>query len=362
MTRKETIIQNLQDGCVIPAIPLALTEERSFDMQRQRVLLRYYLEAGADGIAAAVHTTQFEIRKPEYSLLKPILQVTSEEIDYYQKETGKTILKIAGVCGRTEQAVEEASLARSLGFDAVLLSPGGLDDLSEKALIERTENVADLIPVIGFCLQPAVGGRIFSYSYWQAVCEIDNVIAIKSAPFNRYLTLDLVKAAALSKRSRDIALYTGNDDNILFDLLTPFRFHLNGVCYEKRFAGGLLGQWSVWTHTAAALFSEIKQALHKEEIPVRLLTLAAQVTHANAAIFDQAGQFAGCIPGIHEILRRQGLLKGIWCLNPAETLSEGQSERITEICDNYAFLTDDAFVTENLARWEQIAAQHQRIV
>lgn len=350
MDRHTKAMQVLAAGTVIPATPLALDENRKFDERQQRLLIRYYLEAGAGGIATAVHSTQFEIRKPEINLFETVLRVVSEEVEGFEAETGKTIVKIAGVCGRTEQAVAEAQMAKSLGYDAVLLSPGGLGDLTEQQLLDRTREVAAHMPVIGFYLQPAVGGRVFSYSYWAQFCEIPNVVAIKSAPFNRYLTQDVVRACALSSRADEITLYTGNDDNILVDLMTEYRFTVDGRTVTKRFEGGLLGHWCVWTHRVTELFAQIKD----RKITPELLTLAAEITDANGVIFDAANGFAGCIPGIHEILRRQGLLKGTWCLNPQEVLSDGQAAEIDRIYHMYPHLNDDGFVKEFLARHECI--------
>ena len=346
MNRHEQALQILHTGTVIPATPLALTEDRTFDEAQQRILTRYYLAAGAGGIATAVHSTQFEIRLPQYNLFERVLTTVSQSIAEYEEATGRVIVRVAGVCGPVEQAVREARIARDLGYDAVLLSPGGLNALTEAEMLARTEAVAKEMPVIGFYLQPAVGGRQFSFDYWAKLCEIPNVVAIKSAPFNRYLTLDVARAAALSSRADEITLYTGNDDNIVLDLLTEYRFEKDGKTYTKRFEGGLLGHWSIWTRRVVEMFEDIKR--DPTPTPERL-TLAAQITDANAAVFDTAHSFAGCIPGIHEILRRQGLLKGNWCLNPNEVLSEGQSEELDRILEAYPHLTDDDFVREYLA-------------
>lgn len=347
---KREALDILHRGTVIPATPLALDENRQFDEARQRLLTRYYLEAGAGGIATAVHSTQFEIRDPEVNLFETVLKTVASEIAAYEAETGKTVVRIAGVCGKIEQAVAEARLAREIGYDAVLLSPGGLGDCDEAYLVERTKAVAAEMPVIGFYLQPSVGGRVFSYTYWEQICEIPNVVAIKCAPFNRYLTQDVVRACAFSSHSDEIALYTGNDDNIVVDLLTEYAFTKDGKTITKRFAGGLLGHWCVWTHAVAELFPR----LQNQKATPELLTLAAEITDANGVIFDAAHNFAGCIPGIHEILHRQGLLKGIWCLNPKEVLSEGQAEEIDRICRMYPHLTDDYFVKEFLKRHESL--------
>lgn len=342
-------LEILKKGTVIPATPLALDENRKFDEAQQRLLTRYYLEAGAGGVATAVHTTQFEIRDKEHNLFETILKTVVEEIEKYENETGKTIVRICGVCGKEEQAVSEAELAKKYGYDAVLLSPGGLKDLTEEEMLDRTRAVAKIMPVIGFYLQPSVGGRVFSYSYWEQLCEINNVVAIKSAPFNRYLTLDVVRACALSSRADEITLYTGNDDNIVCDLLCEYSFTKNGKTVKKRFMGGLLGHWCVWTKKVVDMFPSLQGAKATPE----LLTLAAEITDANAVVFDTAHNFAGCIPGVHEILRRQGLLKGIWCLNPEEVLSEGQAEEINRIYEMYPHLNDDEFVKEFLERYNK---------
>lgn len=348
MDRRTKALEILKAGTVIPATPLALTAERKFDEASQRRLTRYYLEAGAGGIATAVHSTQFEIRDPKINLFETVIRTVSSVIGDFEAETGKTVVKVCGVCGVTEQAVSEAKLAKACGYDAVLLSPGGLRDYDEDYMIERTKAVAEVMPVIGFYLQPSVGGRVFTYSYWERVCEIEGVVAIKCAPFNRYLTHDVVRAATLSSRADDIALYTGNDDNIVVDLLTEYRFTKDGKCVTGRFSGGLLGHWSVWTKRVVEMFGSLQGA----EPTAELLTLAAEITDANAAIFDAAHNFAGCIPGIHEILRRQGLLEGIWCLNPHEVLSEGQAEEIERVCKAYPHLCDDEFAAEFLANFK----------
>ena len=351
MTRHEIALKKLHEGTVIPANPLALDENRKFDEKRQRALVRYYLDAGVGGLAVAVHTTQFEIRDPKHDLLETVLKVAVDEARKFEEKTGKTIVMVAGACGPKEQAVREAELAKSLGYDAVLLSPGGLGALSEDEMVERTEAVAAVMPVIGFYLQPSVGGRVFTYSYWERICAIPGVVAIKAAPFNRYCTLDVVRAAALSKRSDEIALYTGNDDNIVIDLISNYRFEVDGKVYEKRFIGGLLGHWSVWTKTAVELFEKCKALHGSDTIPADILKLANEVTDTNAVFFDTANGFKGCIAGLHEVLRRQGLMKGIWCLNPDETMSEGQSEEIDRVYRMYPHLSDDDFVKANLDKW-----------
>lgn len=355
MNRHEIALKKLHEGTVIPATPLVLTEDRKLDEKGQRLLMNYYLHCGVGGIATAVHTTQFEIRRPEIALFEPVLRMVSSEIDKFEKENNTVIVKVAGVCGPIDQAVAEAELAKKYGYDAVLLSPGGLNHLSEDAMIERTQAVAAVIPVIGFYLQTAVGGRVFSYNYWERVCATPNVVAIKCASFNRYTTLDVVRAAALSDRSEEITLYTGNDDNIVIDLLTKYKFDKNGVTVEKAFQGGLLGHWSVWTHNVVDMFRMLRAAKEQEQIPAELLSLAAAVTDANSAFFDTAHAFSGCIAGLHEVLRRQGLMQNILCLNPAETLSPGQTEEIDRVYRAYPSLNDDAFIKENLESWKQKA-------
>ena len=279
-----------------------------------------------------------------YNLLEKVLVCAADEIDKFEAETGKTIVKVAGVCEETPQALVEAKLAKKLGYDAVLLSPGGLAHFSEQQLLERTRAVAGVIPVIGFYLQTAVGGRPLSFEYWKELAEIEGVTAIKCASFNRYQTLDLVRAVAMSSRADDVALYTGNDDNIVLDLLTNYKFTVDDKIYEKRFVGGLLGHWSVWANTVVKLFDRIKS----DECPIskEMMVLANEVTDCNAAFFDAKNNFAGCIAGLHEVLRRQGLMKNIYCLNPNETLSEGQLEEINRVYKMYPHLNDDNFVKE----------------
>ena len=351
MNRHERALLKFSEGTFIPAHPLALTADRKLDEKRQRMLTRYYLDAGVGGLAVAVHTTQFEIRDPEIMLFEPVLKLAVEEIDAYEKKTGKVIVRIAGVCGPCEQAVEEARIALNLGYDAVLLSPGGLNHLPEEELLKRCEAVASIIPVVGFYLQTSVGGRVFTFDYWQKFCEIENVIGIKSAPFNRYQTLDVVRALACSKRADEIALYTGNDDNIVLDLLTKYKFTIDGVTYEKGFVGGLLGHWSVWANTAVKMFEMLREASKEEYMKADLLTLAMEVTDCNAAFFDTANGFKGCIAGLHQVLKRQGLMEGIWCLNEEETLSPGQLEEIERVYRLYPHLNDDEFIKNNIENW-----------
>lgn len=344
-------MQLLTRGAFLPAMPLVLDEDRRFDEAGQRRLIRYYLESGVDGIAVAVHTTQFAIRDPKINLFERVLTVAISEIKDYRARTGREILAVAGACGEAPQAVAEAKLAKGLGYDAVLLSPGGLGHLSEEALIERTRLVAEVLDVIGFYLQVAVGGRVFTYDYWQQVCAIPGVKAIKCAAFNRYLTVDVARAIAFA--DHDIALYTGNDDSIVTDLLTEYAFQDGDTRRTVRTVGGLLGHWSAWTHTAVEMFRAIKAIKPGEPIPAKWMTLAAQVTDVNSAFFDTRNSFAGCIAGMHEVLRRQGLMKGIWCLDSNETLSPGQAEEIDRVYRLYPDLNDDAFVADFLKRDQQ---------
>lgn len=327
----------LYAGTVIPAHPLALTAERRLDEARQRRLTRYYMAAGAGGVAVGVHTTQFEIRKPEVNLYETVLRLAAEEIG--KAALQRPFIKVAGICGPTEQALAEARLAVSYGYDLGLVSLGGLKDYTEDQLIKHIAAVAAVIPVFGFYLQPSVGGRILSYRFWEQMVAIPNVKAIKTAPFNRYQTLDVVRAVCNSPRRDEIALYTGNDDNIVPDLITTYRFAVNGGTVEKKFAGGLLGHWSVWTHKVAELFAGIKNGTSDN-----LLQKGIAVTDMNAALFDPVNAFRGSIAGIHEVLRRQGLIEGIWCLDENETLSPGQLEEIDRVTAAYPELTDDAFV------------------
>jgi len=342
----------LRRGMVIPAIPLALDESRRFDARRQRALVRYYIDSGAGGIAVGVHTTQFEIRDPRHDLFEPVLSAVSRAVDEWADRVGKPILKVGGVCGQSPQAVREAAFLAAAGYHAGLLSLAGHGDDSNDDLLEHVRKVADIIPVIGFYLQSSVGGRILSYDFWRALAGIDNVIAIKMAPFNRYRTFDVVRAIAESGRAHEIALYTGNDDNIVVDLLTEYAIRTPGGVRRLRIAGGLLGHWSVWTSRAVELLDKVHALCAAgASIPQSMLTLAQETTDANAAVFDAAHDFSGCIPGIHEVLRRQGLLEGTWCLNPGEKLSPGQAEEIDRVCRDYPHLTDDEFVKENLGTW-----------
>jgi len=341
--------ESLLQGQVIPAHPLALTSARRFDERRQRALTRYYHAAGVGGIAVGVHTTQFSIREPQHGLLAPALQLAAETVAACDTKTGRQTVRIAGLCGRTSQALSEASLARGSGYHAGLLSLAAWPEESDDALLLHCKTVASELPLFGFYLQTAVGGRRLSRSFWSRFAEIPNVVGIKVAPFNRYQTLEVIRGVVAAGRAEEIALYTGNDDQILLDLLTEFVIPPGPT--RVRFAGGLLGQWACWTRRAVEMWEECRRVRTSPELPTSWLTLAAQLTDANAALFDADHGFAGCLPGIHEVLRRQGILAGRWCLNPAEELSPGQAEEIDRVCQAYPQLNDDAFVREHLDDW-----------
>ncbi len=345
------VLEALREGLVIPAHPLALTSQRKLDERRQRALTRYYHAAGAGGVAVGVHTTQFEIRDPRHALFEPVLRLARETVAACDDATGRATVCVAGLCGRTEQALAEARLARDQGYHAGLLSLAALREADDDALIRHCRAVAQEIPLFGFYLQPAVGGRVLSVNFWRRFAEIPNVVAIKIAPFNRYQTLDVIRAVAEVGRADDIALYTGNDDHILLDLLSEYALETASGTVRLRFAGGLLGHWAFWTRRAVELLQQCKAARASGNVPRSLLTHAEQVTDANAAVFDAAHGFAACIPGIHEVLRRQGLLENNFCLNPAEQISPTQPEEITRVGLAYPHLNDDEFVSRNLATW-----------
>jgi dihydrodipicolinate synthase/N-acetylneuraminate lyase len=342
------VAQILQKGAVIPAHPLALTSERKLDERRQAALTRYYCAAGAGGIAVGVHTTQFAIRDPEVGLHEPVLRLAAAVAEEYEQNSGRRLIKVAGVCGRTPQALREACFAREAGYDLGLLSLAALPSASDQELLEHCRAVAREIPLFGFYLQPSVGGRLLSYQFWRQFCEIPGVAAIKVAPFNRYQTLDVVRGVIESGRAAEIALYTGNDDNIIPDLLAEFR--LAGG--SAGFRGGLLGQWAVWTKRAVEMLDAIRACRSRGgEGAAEILAGSAALTDANAALFDVANCFKGCIAGLHEILRRQGLLVGRWCLDPDEDLSPGQLEEIDRVCAAYPQLADDDFVRSHVDEW-----------
>ena len=371
MATIEQVRARLGEGLVIPACPLALNARRKLDERRQRALFRYYLAAGAGGLAVGVHTTQFAIREPAVELFRPVLEIAASELRSHRHNkpakseirnpkseieqslltSAATRIGIGGICGPTAQAVAEATLIRELRFDAGLLSLGALKTASEDELFAHCRTIAEIIPLVGFYLQPSVGGRVLAYSFWRRFVEIENVVAIKIAPFNRYQTLDVIRAVVEASRD-DIALYTGNDDNIVMDLLTPFRFQVGGKLVERRIVGGLLGHWAVWTQKAVELHAECRRVSQSgEAVPAELLRRSVEVTDCNAAFFDAANDYAGCIPGLHEVLRRQGLLEGIWCLDPNETLSPGQREEIDRVCHAYPQLADDEFMAQHRDEW-----------
>ena len=345
----------LLGGTVIPAHPLALTPARKLDERRQRALTRYYIDAGAGGLAVGVHTTQFAIRHPSVGLYQPVLELAAETIGEREPRLRRPIIRIAGLVGRTRQAVREARIAADLGYDLGLLSLGALPRAPDTALLAHAQAVSEIIPLMGFYLQPAVGGRALSYGFWRRFVEIENVFAIKVAPFNRYDTWDVIRAVADS--GRRIALYTGNDDNIVLDLLTTYPVLRPGARRPTRIrmVGGLLGHWAFWTAKAVRLLKRVHHVLARHRtgrnIPRGLLGLATHITDANGAIFDAVNGFPGCIPGIHEVLRRQGLLRGRWCLDPNEQLSPGQEREIDRVCRCYPHLADDQFVRERLDEW-----------
>jgi dihydrodipicolinate synthase/N-acetylneuraminate lyase len=336
----------LRRGTVIPAHPLALDAKHAFDPRRQRALTRYYLDAGAGGLAVGVHATQFAIR--ERGLYEPVLQLAAETAAAWTK---RPLVMIAGLAGKTAQAKREAEIALAHGYHAGMLSLGAMKGASVDELVEHCEAVARVLPLVGFYLQTAVGGIPLPAEFWRRFAGIDNVIAIKVAPFNRYRTLDVARGVALARAEDRVTLYTGNDDHIVLDLLAPLAVRRGGEDVTMRIRGGLLGHWSVWTKSAVALLERVHAAIAAGRIDAELLALDARVTDANSAFFDVAHDFAGCIPGCHEVLRRQGLLEGTWCLDPDEKLSPGQSEEIDRVCREHADLADDDFVRANLARW-----------
>ncbi len=346
------IMKRFKRGTVIPAMPLALNAQRKLDERRQRALIRYYLDAGSGGIAVGVHSTQFEIRDPEIGLYEPILKLCSAEIDGWTEKKSYNVIKIAGVSGKTEQALQEAAMAGQNGYHACLISLSAFKDESIGEMVTHCREIAEVMPVIGFYLQPSVGGRILPYEFWYAFAKIDNVIGIKIAPFNRYQTIDVVRAVAEAGGDSNITLYTGNDDTIVSDLLTRFRIRRSGSDVTIRMKGGLLGHWGFWTKRAVELLEQIHAIVENERaIPLSLLATAAEITDVNGAVFDPAHTFAGCIPGIHEMLRRQGLLEGRWCLNENETLSPGQMEEIERVHRSYPHLNDYEFVRQHIHEW-----------
>lgn len=339
---------HLLAGQVIPAHPLALAPDRTLDERRQRALTRYYVAAGAGGIAVGVHTTQFEIR--QHGLLRPVLELAMETAEAALARDRRPFARIAGVVGPTPAAVGEAEIAAAIGYDAALVSLGGLGGLSDAALVAHCRAVAEVLPIVGFYLQPAVGGRPLGAAFWRELAEVPGLVAVKIAPFDRYATLDVVRAIAAAGRD-DVALYTGNDDSIVHDLLTPFPVETGGGATTRRIVGGLLGQWAVWTRRAVELLDAVKAMGGAPTMDAAWLRRAAALTDANGAIFDAANGFAGCIPGIHEVLRRQGLLRGTWTLNARERLSPGQAAELDRVARAHPELDDDAFVAEHRDEW-----------
>ena len=347
---RTSVRQHLVEGQVIPAHPLALTPERKLDERHQRALTRYYVASGAGGMAVGVHTTQFEIRDPYHDLYRPVLELAAETVTEALAARPRPFVRVAGLAGDTTQAVHEAEVAVSLGYDVGLLSLGAWREQPERALIAHCTAVSEVIPLFGFYLQPAVGGRVLSHAFWRELAQIANLWAVKIAPFNRYQTLDVVRAIAEEGRD-DVALYTGNDDNIVADLLTPFPVAVGGRMVERRIVGGLLGQWAVWTRRAVELLEQIRAVREETRLPADLLRIGAALTDANGALFDVRNDFAGCIPGIHEVLRRQGLMRGTWCLDPRLRLSPGQEDEVDRVLRSHPGLGDDAFVAENVDGW-----------
>jgi hypothetical protein len=333
-------------GVAIPAHPLALDAERRFDRRRQRALTRYYVDSGVGGLAVGVHTTQFAIR--EIGLYEPVLAAAMEDSKAW---ADRPLVMVAGICGKTEQAVTEAQAAVRLGYHAGLLSLSALKGASTDEIIAHCRRVAEEIPLVGFYLQPAVGGMSLDAAFWEQFAAIENVIAIKVAPFNRYRTLDVVRGVVAARAEERVTLYTGNDDHIVLDLVTPFTAMRDGMPVTVRFKGGLLGHWSVWTRNAVRMLDQLQKAVEAGPLAPEILALDARVTDCNSAFFDIAHEFHGCIAGCHEILRRQGLLEGIWCIDPHEGLSPGQLEEIDRVSRDHADLSDDSFVAENLHRW-----------
>lgn len=338
-----TALEVFRQGCVIPAHPLALTAARTLDERRQRALSRYYLAAGAGGLAVGVHTTQFAIH--DNGMLRPVLEISAD----VAREQDRPVVLVAGVQGPTRQAVREAELAASLGFHLAMVRP---EPMAESELLDRARAVGEVLPVVGFYLQKAVGGRDLSREFWTAFASQESVAGIKVAPFDKYRTLDVMHGVSRSGRAADIALYTGNDNQILVDLATTHRLVVDGKQREVGFVGGLLGQWAVWTRRAVELHAEAARARAGDDAALRRVLVAdSQLTDANAAVFDVAGGFHGCVPGINEILRRQGLLAGRWTLDPHEDLSPGQAAEIDRVCAAYPWLTDDDFVAAGQDSW-----------
>ncbi|MDP3761768.1 MAG: dihydrodipicolinate synthase family protein [Ramlibacter sp.] len=340
----------LRRGAVIPAHLLALDADRKLDARRQRAMTRYYLDAGAGGVAVGVHSTQFAIR--DVGLYQPVLELAMQTAREWEPIGGRRpLFMVAGLAGRTEQAVREAEIARGFGYHAALLSLAAMKGASEDELVAHCELVAQAMPLVGFYLQPAVGGIHLPATFWSRFARIDNVVAIKMAPFNRYRTLDVIRGVVAAKAEERVTLYTGNDDHIVLDLLAPFTLMRDGQVVTVRIKGGLLGHWSVWTQRAVELLDRIHAAVASGSVTPELLALDAQVTDCNGALFDVAHDFHGCIAGCHEVLRRQGLLQGTWCLDANEGLGRGQADELSRVQADYPHLMDDEFVAQHRERW-----------
>ncbi len=339
-------LEIIKSGAMIPAHPLALDSARRLDTIRQRALSRYYIDAGAGGLAVGVHTTQFAIR--EAGIYEEVLCLAAETVHEW---SDRRLAMVAGIAGQSIQAMAEAETARRLGYDAGLLSLAAMKGNNTDEMVDHCRAVASILPIVGFYLQPAVGGVKLSADFWTRFCAIPNVVAIKVAPFNRYYTLDVVRGVVAAGAEKRIALYSGNDDHIVLDLVTPFVVMRDGKPITVRFVGGLLGHWSVWAKKAVELFERCRRTAAEGSVPADLLALDSRVTDCNSAFFDVANDFKGCIAGCHEILRRQGLLEGTWCLNPKEELSAGQVEEIDRVLREHSDLADDGFVAANLDRW-----------
>lgn len=348
----QPLLNLVRQGTVIPAAPLALNARRQLDERRQRALMRYYIEAGAGGVAVGMHFTQFEIRVPGIDMFEPVLRLCSEELDRLAESAGRPVIKVAGFSGRTETALRQAEMARDMGYHIGIASLAAFRGAMEQEMIHHMRELAKVMPMFGFYLLTGVGGIPLPSSFWRELVEIENVIGIKIAPFDRYGTIDVARALADSGRAEDITLYTGNDDSIVYDFITPYRFGPPDSAQTVRIRGGLLGQWACWTKCSVELHARLLKLCESgEPVTPDLLTLSAQITDANAALFDPAHQYAGSIPGVNEILRRQGLLEGTWTLKRDEVLSPGQLEEIDRVCAAYPHLTDDDFVRQNLERW-----------
>lgn len=357
------ILERFRRGTVIPAHPLALTEGSKLDERHQRALTRYYIDAGVGGLAVGVHTTEFALHETERGMYKPVLELALESARSWVR--GRMPVMVAGICGPTEQALREAATAKELGYHIGMISLSFFKgDVGQKGnlevLLEHCRRIAEVMPVMGFYLQPAVGGILLEEKFWRELAEIPNLVGIKIAPFNRYHTLSVVRGIAESGRN-DIALYTGNDDTIVTDLLTRFEVGVGCAADSDQpqqsarvrlgIVGGLLGHWAYWTRRAVELLERLSEVRESASVPSDLLTLGAQITESNEAVFDPYNHFRGCISGILYVLARVGLVEAVRTLGEGEDLSPGQSNRIERIVNLYPHLTDDDFVHENLSRW-----------